>query len=89
MCQFKHIHKFFMESLPLYTSCLILSLTDDIVDTGKSEAICSPTFVVDDFSGLSFEMIFQDYNLMSSETIATLQKKDFHILFYVNQDFFF
>ena len=75
-----------MESLPLYTSCLILSLTDDIVDTGKSEAICSPTFVVDDFSGLSFEIKLY---LNVLESIATLQKKIFSHTFLRESTFFF
>ena len=75
-----------MESLPLYTSCLILSLTDDIVDTGKSEAICSPTFVADDFSGLSFEIKLY---LNVLESIATLQKKIFSHTFLRESTFFF
>ena len=75
-----------MESLPLYTSCLILSLTDDIVDTGNSEAICSPTFVVDDFSGLSFEIKLY---LNVLESIATLQKKIFSHTFLRESRFFF
>ena len=75
-----------MEPLPLYTSCLILSLTDDIVDTGKSEAICSPTFVADDFSGLSFEIKLY---LNVLESIATLQKKIFSHTFLRESTFFF
>ena len=39
-----------MKSLPLYTSFLFsLSLNDDIVDTEKTDGICSPAFVVNDF----------------------------------------
>ena len=47
------IHKFFMQSLPLYTSCLCsMLLTDDIAGIEKPDGICSSTFVVDEFSGL-------------------------------------
>ena len=46
-------HNFFMQFLPLYTSCLFsVSLNGDIEFTEKADGICSPTFVVDDFSGL-------------------------------------
>ena len=42
-----------MQSLPLHTSCLFsMILNDDIVDIAKPDRICSPTFVVDEFSGL-------------------------------------
>ena len=42
-----------MQSLPLHTSCLFsMILNDDIVDIVKPDRICSPTFVVDEFSGL-------------------------------------
>ena len=40
-------------SLPLYTSCLFsMLLNDDILDIEKPDRICSPNFVVDEFSGL-------------------------------------
>ena len=42
-----------MRSLRLYTSCLFsLGLNDDIVDIEEPNGIWSPTFVVNDFSGL-------------------------------------
>ena len=42
-----------MQSLPLYASCLISALlNDDMLDIEKPNGICSPTFVVDEFSGL-------------------------------------
>ena len=42
-----------MQSLPLYTSFLIsMLLNHDIIDIEKPDGICSPTFVVDEFSGL-------------------------------------
>ena len=42
-----------MQSLPLYTSCLLsMALNDNIVDTEKPYEIYSPTFLVNDFSGL-------------------------------------
>ena len=44
---------FFMQALPLYTSCLFsMLLDDDIVKTEKPDRIYSPTFAVDEFSGL-------------------------------------
>ena len=50
----KDRYNFNMESLPLYTSCLLFMLSnDDIVDTEKSDRICGPTFVIDEFLGLS------------------------------------
>ena len=45
--------------LPLFTLWLFSTLlNDDIVGIEKPYEICSPTFVMDDFSGL---MNFQDY----------------------------
>ena len=42
-----------MQSLPLHASCLFsMLLNDDIVDIAKPDGIFSPTFVVDEFSGL-------------------------------------
>ena len=42
-----------MQSLPLYTSCLLsMLLNDDIVEIEKADGICLLTFVVDEFSGL-------------------------------------
>ena len=42
-----------MRSLPLYTSCLnSMLLNDYIVDFKKPDGTCSPTLVVDEFSGL-------------------------------------
>ena len=42
-----------MQSLPLYASCLIsMLLNDDMLDIEKPNGICSPTFVVDELSGL-------------------------------------
>ena len=48
------IHKKnFVQSLPLYTSCLFsMSLNDNIVDIEKSYGICSLSSAEDDFSGL-------------------------------------
>ena len=41
-----------MQSLPLYASFLFsMFLNNSIVDIGKPDGICSPTFVVDEFSG--------------------------------------
>ena len=42
-----------MQSLPLYTLCLLsMLLNDDIVDLEKTDGISLFTFVVDGFSGL-------------------------------------
>ena len=52
-CSFKDSQNFFMQSLPLCTSCLIsISLNNSIVDIEKPDGIYSPTFAVDDFSAL-------------------------------------
>ena len=49
----KDSQNLFMQSLPLYISCLYLvALNDDIVDTEKSGGACSLAFVVDEFSAL-------------------------------------
>ena len=54
-CSLKYPQNFFIESLPLYTSCLFSLLSnDDFVDIEKLEGTCSLTFVVDEFSGLFF-----------------------------------
>ena len=53
MCYLKDLKNLFMQFLPLHTSYLFsMLLNDDIVDTEKPDVICSPTFVVDEFSGL-------------------------------------
>ena len=42
-----------MQSLLLYTSCLFsILLNYDVVETEKPNGICSPTFAVDESSGL-------------------------------------
>ena len=52
-CSLKDSQTFFMQFLPLDTSCLVsMLLNDDIVDIVKLDGICSPTFVVDELSGL-------------------------------------
>ena len=41
------------EYLPLYTLCLFtMPLNDNVEDIEKPDGICSPTFVVNEFSGL-------------------------------------
>ena len=50
-CSLKDSQNFFVQSLPLYTSCLFsVSLNDNILDIEKADGIFSPTVVVDDFS---------------------------------------
>ena len=40
---------FFMQSLPLYASCLFfMLLKNKIVEIEKTDGICSPTFTVDE-----------------------------------------
>ena len=42
-----------MQSLPLYAwQLFFILLNDNIVDIEKPDGICSPTFVVDEISGL-------------------------------------
>ena len=46
----KKSQHFFMQSLPLYTSCLFsMLLNQDIVDIKNSDGICAPTFVENEF----------------------------------------
>ena len=53
MCSLKDSQNFFMQSLPLYTSCLFsMLLNDDTVDIEKPDGICLHTFHVYAFSGL-------------------------------------
>ena len=52
-CSLKDSQNFFMQSIPLYTSCLFsMSLNDDIADIKKINGICSLTSVEDEFSRL-------------------------------------
>ena len=52
-CTLKDIQNFFIQSLPLYTSCLFpMLLHEDCVGIEKPDGISSLTFVVDEFSGL-------------------------------------
>ena len=60
-CSLKDSQNFFMQSLPLCTSCLFpMILNDDIVDAEKSYGICFIAFVADKFLGLSFQSSIQD-----------------------------
>ena len=50
---FNDANFFLMQSSPLYTSCLFsMLLNDNIVEIEKLDGKCSPSFVVDEFSGL-------------------------------------
>ena len=52
-CCFKDSQNLFIQSLSLYTSCLLsMLLNENVVDTEKSDGICSLTFAVDEFSAL-------------------------------------
>ena len=49
-CSLKDSQNYFMQSLPVYTSCLFsMLLNDDIVDFEKPDGICSSTFVANEF----------------------------------------
>ena len=49
-CSFNNSQKFFVQSLPLYTSCLFsMLINEDIVDIEKPDGMCLLTFVVDEF----------------------------------------
>ena len=53
VCSLKDSQIFFLQSLPLYTSCLFsMLLNHDIVDIERPNGIFSPAFVVNEFSGL-------------------------------------
>ena len=66
-------HNFFMQHLSLYTSCLFsMLLINDIVDIQKLDSICSPTFVMDEFSGLFSVLIFK--SITSLLNIQDLRK---------------
>ena len=48
---------FFMQSSPLYTSCLFsIPSNDHMIDTEFPQGMCSATFVVDDFSKLFLQL---------------------------------
>ena len=54
VCSLKNSRNVFTQFLALYVSCLIfMLLRDDVVAIEKPDEVCSLTFVVDDFSGLS------------------------------------
>ena len=49
----KNLQKVFHVTSTMYTSCIShMFLSDSIADIGKSDRICSTTFVMDNFSGL-------------------------------------
>ena len=53
VCSLKYSQNFFIQPLPLYTSCLFsMYLNGSIVNTEKPDGICLPPFFVDEFSGL-------------------------------------
>ena len=52
-CSLKDSQNLFMQSLPLYKSCLFsMILNDDIIDIEKPSKITSLTFVLNKISGL-------------------------------------
>ena len=52
-CAIKHPQNFFIQSLPLFTSCLFsMLLNEDIGDSEKHDRICSLSFVVNECSGI-------------------------------------
>ena len=70
VCSLKDSQIFFIQYLPLYTSCLFsMFLNHDLADIKKHNGICSPTFVVNEFSELFF--------IIFTEGITILQKSLF------------
>ena len=60
-CSLMDSQKFFIQSLPLYISCLFsMFLNDDIEDIVKPDEICSLTFVVDKI----FRIMFISINVL-------------------------
>ena len=63
-CSVKDLQNFFMQSLPLHTSCLFsMLLNNDIVDTEKADGIFPPVSVKDGFSGLFYTHILNIQDL--------------------------
>ena len=58
-CSLKDSQNFFMQSLPLYTSSMLLN--EDFVDIEKPDGIYSLTFALDGFSGLCLHPHFLLY----------------------------
>ena len=53
MCSLKDSQNVFVQSLPLYASCLFsMLLNGDIVDIRKPDGVCPLAFVADKFLGL-------------------------------------
>ena len=60
----KDSHNFFIQSLPLYTSCLFsMLLNEDIVDTEKPDAICLDGALSDIWYWLYFSVFKRRYNI--------------------------
>ena len=58
-CSLRDSQNLFMQSLPLYITWLFsisMFLFNDIIDIEKPYVVCSPTFVLDEFSGLSLHL---------------------------------
>ena len=52
VCSLKNSQDFFMQSLPLYTSCLFsMLLNEEFADIERPDGICLLTFGVNGFSG--------------------------------------
>ena len=63
-CRLKDSQFFFMESLPLHTSCLFsMSLNDEFLDIDKHDGICS----------LPSQIIFQDYFYIHQSLLLKIQ----------------
>ena len=58
MCSLKDPQNVFIQSLPLYTSCLLsMLLNEDIVDIEKPDGMCLLAYIVDEFSGIIFTFV--------------------------------
>ena len=71
-CSLKDSRNFFIQFLPLHTLCLFTMFLNDDIDIEKRDGICSPTFVVNEFSGLCLHL----------SIFTMFQNCYFHILFY-------
>ena len=75
-CSLKNSQNFFMQSLPLYTSCLFSEfLNEDIVDIEKPDGICLSTFVVHEFSVLTLHSSI--FSIIHSRSAQIINKECF------------
>ena len=77
----KNSKNFFIQSLPLDTSCLFsILLNEDIVDVEKTDGICSLSFAVNTFSGLSLHPSIFSFIYLRSAWIINAALSGFDII---------